>query len=192
VASPRRDQILDRAATLFAERGYHGVSVHDIGAACGVSGPALYRHFSGKAAILTDMLVDISQRLLSVGRERAAATDSADAALQVLIGWHVEFALRHPALIVVQEREWANLPTEGQTAVRALQVAYIDEWVDVVRTLRPELDRRTARAAVQAAFGLLNSTPHSARIGPSAMAALLEEMARAALLGPDNASQPIA
>jgi AcrR family transcriptional regulator len=192
VASPRRDQILDRAATLFAERGYHGVSVHDIGAACGVSGPALYRHFSGKAAILTDMLVDISQRLLSVGRERAAATDSADAALQVLIGWHVEFALRHPALIVVQEREWANLPTEGQTAVRALQVAYIDEWVNVVRTLRPELDRRTARATVQAAFGLLNSTPHSARIGPSAMAALLEEMARAALLGPDNASQPIA
>jgi AcrR family transcriptional regulator len=192
VASPRRDQILERAAILFAERGYHGVSVHDIGGACGISGPALYRHFRGKASILTDMLVGISERLLAVGRERAAEAESADAALRALIGWHVEFALRHPALILVQEREWANLPTEGQTTVRALQVAYIDVWVDVVRTLRPELDRRTARAAVQAAFGLLNSTPHSARIGPSAMAMLLEEMARAALLGPNNAGRPIA
>lgn len=186
MASPRRDQILDRAAMLFAERGYHGVSVHDIGAACDVSGPALYRHFRGKASILTDMLVGISERLLAVGRERAAATESPDAALRALIGWHVEFALRHPALIVVQEREWANLPTEGQAAVRALQVAYIDVWVDVVRTLRPDLDRRTARAAVQAAFGLLNSTPHSARIGASAMATLLEQMAQAALLGPTH------
>jgi AcrR family transcriptional regulator len=186
VASPRRDQILDRAATLFAERGYHGVSVHDIGAACDISGPALYRHFSGKAAILTEMLVGISEQLLAVGRERAAATDSADIALGALIGWHVEFALGHPALIVVQEREWANLPTDGQAAVRALQVAYIDVWVDVVRRLRPELDRRTARAAVQAAFGLLNSTPHSARIGSAAMSTLLTAMARAALLGSDQ------
>ena len=43
----RRKQILDTAAELFAERGFHGVSVHDIGAACGISGPALYNHISG-------------------------------------------------------------------------------------------------------------------------------------------------
>ena len=181
MASSRREQILDCAATLFAERGYHGVSVHDIGAACGISGPALYRHFAGKPALLGDMLVGISEELLSVGRERAAAADSAAAALDALIDWHIDFALRHPALIVVQEREWSNLPPDGRESVRSLQLAYIDVWVEVVRELRPELDRRTARAAVQAGFGLLNSTPHSARLAESAMRELLHAMATAAL-----------
>ena len=36
----RREQILDTAATLFAQRGFHGVSVADLGAACGITGPA--------------------------------------------------------------------------------------------------------------------------------------------------------
>lgn len=188
MASSRRVQILECAAALFAERGYHGVSVHDIGAACGISGPALYRHFTGKPALLNDMLVGISEELLSVGRERAAAADSAESALRALIDWHVDFALRHPALIVVQEREWSNLPPDGRAAVRSRQLAYIDVWVDVVRALRPELDRRATRAAVQAGFGLLNSTPHSARIGAAAMRKLLAEMARAALLEPTAAA----
>jgi len=183
VASSRREQILASAAELFAERGFHGVSVHDIGAACEISGPALYRHFAGKDAILSEMLVSISEELLAEGRRRAAGADSPELALRALVDWHIEFALRHPALIVVQEREWSNLPVEGRAAVRSLQLSYVDLWVDVVRRLRPDLDRATARAAVQIGFGLLNSTPHSARISTAAMRSLLERMALAALLG---------
>ena len=44
----------------------------------------------------------------------------------------------------------------------------------------------TTRAAVQATFGLLNSTPHSARIKPTEMRALLIEMAHRALIGPGS------
>lgn len=182
MASSRREQILSGAAELFAERGYHGVSVHDIGAACDISGPALYRHFAGKDAILAEMLVSISEELLTQGRDRASTAESPDAALRALVDWHIEFALRHPALIVVQEREWANLPAAGRATVRSLQLAYIDVWVEVVRLLRPDLDRPTARAAVQIGFGLLNSTPHSARISQAAMRSLLSRMAMAALL----------
>lgn len=182
MATTRREQILDTAATLFAQRGYHGASVHDIGAACGITGPALYRHFAGKDAMLSDMLVEISERLLDEGRRRVAGADGPERSVQALVGWHIEFALDHPALIVVQEREWANLLPQARDRVRSLQLAYVDEWVDAVRTLRPTLDRASARAAVQAAFGLLNSTPHSARIGRAAMAELLERMALAALL----------
>ena len=63
----RRDEILSTAAELFAARGFHGVSVADIGAACGISGPALYKHFASKDAVLAEMLVSISERLLAVG-----------------------------------------------------------------------------------------------------------------------------
>ena len=66
----RRSQILDTAAELFAARGFHGVSVADLGAACGISGPALYKHFDSKQAMLAEMLVSISEELLSVGRQR--------------------------------------------------------------------------------------------------------------------------
>ncbi|UYM07535.1 TetR/AcrR family transcriptional regulator [Solicola gregarius] len=179
----RKQQILDTAAGLFAERGFHGVSVHDIGTAIGVSGPALYRHFDGKDAILAEMLVDISNRLLDEGGRRVESASTALESLQSLVDWHVDFALTYPSLIVVQEREWANLPEKIQDTVRATQLAYIDLWVTALRTLRPELDVRSARAAAQAAFGLINSTPHSARIGRPAMRDLLTEMAVAALLG---------
>ena len=55
----RRAQILAVAAELFAKHGYHGVSIADLGAAVGVSGPALYRHFPSKEALLAEMLVGI-------------------------------------------------------------------------------------------------------------------------------------
>lgn len=178
----RREQILDTAATLFAERGFHGVSVHDIGSACGISGPALYKHFAGKDDVLTQSLISISQRLLSEGRSRAAAGGSDDEVLDALISWHIDFALGHPALIVIQEREWTNLGAEGRREVRALQLDYIDIWVDAVSRLRDDLDAAETRAVVQATFGLLNSTPHSARVSESVMRHRLSRMARSALL----------
>ena len=46
----RRRDLLVEATRLFAIRGYAGVSLEDLGAACGISGPAVYRHFSGKSA----------------------------------------------------------------------------------------------------------------------------------------------
>ena len=68
----RRDQILETAAELFAAKGFHGVSVGEIGRACGISGPALYKHFESKDAVLAAMLVGISERLLDEGRARVA------------------------------------------------------------------------------------------------------------------------
>jgi AcrR family transcriptional regulator len=183
MAAPRRTQILQTAAELFAARGFHGVSVHDIGAACGISGPAIYKHFPGKDAILAESLTSISERHVAEARARTAEHSDPDAALDALIAWHIDFALDHRALIVIQEREWANLAADDREAVRRLQLAYIDAWVEVVRRLRDDLGPAEARAAVQATFGLLNSTPHSARISADSMRALLAPMARSALLG---------
>ena len=183
MATTRREQLLDTAARLFAERGFHGVSLHEIGAACGVTGPAIYRHFAGKDALLAQMLVEISERLVSEADQRPAGVGDPSDVLRALVEWHIEFALRHPSLIVVQEREWTNLQPQARDAVRSLQLTYIDRWVEAVRELRPELDRATTRARVQAVFGMLNSTPHSARIGEPRMRELLARMADAALLG---------
>ncbi|MFI6446242.1 TetR family transcriptional regulator [Kitasatospora sp. NPDC050543] len=72
-ALPRRDQIRREAARLFAARGFLGVGVDEIGKAVGISGPGLYRHFAGKDAMLADLLIGISERLLQEGRRRVGA-----------------------------------------------------------------------------------------------------------------------
>lgn len=179
----RRDQLLATAAELFAARGFHGVSVADLGAACGISGPALYKHFASKQAILAEMLVSISEQHLATGQERVAAADGdAAAALRGLVDWHLEFALQHRALIVVQDRDWESLPPTARDEVRRLQRAYIGLWADQLRLLRPELDAAAAHATAQATFGLLNATPRTGHaISDTALRTLLGDMALAAL-----------
>ncbi len=177
----RRDQILEVAAPLFAERGFHGVSIDDLGSALGLTGPALYRYFESKDAVLAALLVGISRSLLDGGRVRVEAAVDPEGALDSLIDWHVSFALENPALITVQSRDLASLTGPEQRTVRRLQRQYVEIWVDAIRALYRPVDDDTARAAAHAVFGLINSTPHSARLDRTAMSGLLRQMATGAL-----------
>jgi AcrR family transcriptional regulator len=180
--SSRREQILEVAAELFAEHGFHGVSIADLGAACGFSGPALYKHFRSKQAILSEMLVSISDELLEEGRRRVEQAADDRAALASLVDWHVTFALAHKPLIVVQDRDWSALAVEARERVRQTQLAYVEVWVGVLRALHEGLSADHARARVHAGFGLINSTPHSALVSDDAMRPILTGMAQRALL----------
>ena len=178
----RREQILAVAAQLFARHGFHGVSIADLGAAVGVSGPALYRHFPGKEALLEEMLVGISEHLLAGGQARAVASDDPLAVLVALVEFQVDFALREPELIVVQDRDLANLPATARRRVRQLQRTYVEIWVETLQRATPGLPAEAARIAAHGVFGLLNSTPHSGtRADAAQVAALLRRMALAAL-----------
>jgi AcrR family transcriptional regulator len=178
----RRVEILNAAAELFAARGFHGVSIEDIGAAVGVSGPALYRHFSGKESLLTEMLLDISERLRASGAAVVTSAPDAEHALDALLDVQIAFALGHPALITVHDRELDNVPEPARRQIRRLQRLYAEEWVTVLSELYPACRPPRLRAATHAVFGLLNSTPHSAgELDRETMAGLLHRMARSAL-----------
>jgi AcrR family transcriptional regulator len=178
----RREQILQAAAQLFAERGSRAVGVDDVGAAVGVTGPAIYRHFASKDAILAEMLLRISERLLAGGTERVAdAGPDPTVQLRALIAFHVDFALDNPALITVQDHDFGSLADADAAQVRRLQRRYVEIWVAVLARLHPDADVATCRARAHAVFGLINSTPHSAgRLGRPAMARLLGDLAEAA------------
>lgn len=183
-ASPeRREELLRVAAALFAEHGFRGVGVDQIGAAAGISGPGVYRHFPSKDAMLAEMLVRISEQLLTEGTRRVRTAGDPDGALAALVGWHVEFALSNPELITVHDRDLSSLPPAEQRTVRRLQRRYVEQWVTVIRQVRP-LSDDGARAAAHAVFGLLNSTPHfTGALDREAAATLLRRMALAALHG---------
>jgi len=108
--------------------------------------------------------------------------DDDSAALRALVRFHADFALRDPDVIRVQDRDLGALSPQDRESVRDLQRHYVELWVDVLRRLSPSTDRAELRLRAQATFGLLNSTPHSARsVTVARTRALLEEMALAAL-----------
>ncbi|MFD5781095.1 TetR/AcrR family transcriptional regulator [Streptomyces sp. NPDC126933] len=187
-APTRREQILSEAARLFAERGFHGVGVDEIGAAVGISGPGLYRHFAGKDAMLAELLVGISGRLLDGGKLRVRGAGTAGdpaAVLASLIDGHIDFALDDRPLITLHDRELDRLRESDRKLVRQLQRQYVELWVGVVRELYPDVPESQARGAVHAVFGLLNSTPHlgsygSGLPGRAATESLLRRLAHGA------------
>ncbi|KJL18669.1 HTH-type transcriptional repressor KstR2 [Microbacterium oxydans] len=184
----RSDAILHAAARLFAARGYSGVSLEDIGAAVGVSGPAVYRHFAGKQALLGAVLVKVSEDLIHGGRRVADEAPTADERMRALIAFHVEFALGNAEVIQVQDRDVAFLSEADRAEVRRLQRAYIELWMAALAPVHPRgaegADQDELRLRVQACFGLINSTPHSTRAAArrhSATATVLIAMADAAV-----------
>ncbi|PQE00091.1 TetR family transcriptional regulator [Mycobacterium sp. EPG1] len=184
--SDRRGQLVAAAERLFAEHGYLAVRLEDIGAAAGVSGPAIYRHFPNKEALLSELLVGISTRLLAGATDVVDAAADADSALQNLIDFHLDFALDESDLIRIQDRDLGNLPPAAKRQVRRKQRQYVEIWVDVLQRRDPRLTEAAARVMAHGTFGLLNSTAHSMKPGATKTAeassrTVLREMTVAAL-----------
>ncbi len=184
----RRTRYLEQAARLFAERGYAGVSITDLGEAAGVSGPALYKHFTSKEAVLVELLVDASERLVAGCAEVLGSGEPDAEVLAALVGFHIDFALAQPDIIRIQDRELGGLPEEAALRVRRLQRGYVQSWVAVLARLRPEVQEAELRFRVQSVFGMLNATPFSLRDMPAERASrVLSRMAVQALLDEGSA-----
>ena len=185
--SDRRGQLVAAAERLIAERGFLAVRLEDIGAAVGISGPAIYRHFAGKAAVLTAILDTASQDLLDGGLAAEAQHAPGAETLRALIGFQADFALAQRDVIRVQDRDMSALPDGARTAITRTQRAYIDVWARQLQVVHPHEDQATAVFRAQAVLGLLNSTPRSVRrtaADRAARRATLVAMAWAAATAP--------
>src|SRR3978361_384691 len=85
----RRRALLTAGARLFAERGFERVSIEELGSAAGISGPAVYRHFPSKQAMLAILLIEVSEGLLVGGQEVLDREGSPAQTLRELVAFHV-------------------------------------------------------------------------------------------------------
>ncbi|KQU55410.1 TetR family transcriptional regulator [Rhodococcus sp. Leaf278] len=178
----RRQQLLDAAASLFADRGFTSVRLEDLGAAVGISGPAVYRHFPNKEAVLVELMVGISEYLLDGGREVIGSRKVDADTVSALVDFHLDFAFETPAFIRIQDRDLQSLPEGARRKVRRMQREYVELWVEVLCAVDSELNESDARTTAHAVFGLINSTPYSAGRTPSRSARpVLRAMALGAL-----------
>jgi AcrR family transcriptional regulator len=150
-------RILEASAELFASRGYHAVGMADIGAAAGIVGSGIYRHFPSKAAILAELFSRAMDTVRAAAADIAESFDDGREALTALVFHHVRWAVLDRALVQVYLGELNNLAEEDRRKLRRAQRLYIEEWVGLLGPLRPELTDAEARLTVHAAMGSIQS-----------------------------------
>ncbi|HEY3005596.1 MAG TPA: TetR/AcrR family transcriptional regulator [Kribbellaceae bacterium] len=153
----RRERILAAAAKLIGERGYHAVGLADIGAAAGIVGSGIYRHFDSKIAVLVALLDRVMERLLHATDRIVHEAPDDEAAMAALVRDHIDFALDERLLIQLYQRELLALPDEDRRRLIRVQRLYVEEWVHVLTGLRPGLPDSHARSLAHAAIGAIQS-----------------------------------
>lgn len=181
-AAPRREVLLGQATRLFRERGYHAVTMEEIGAAAGIAGPSIYRHFASKA----DLLRAAGNRMLDqLALDAARATSGATGPRQGLDRLIVSYAgtvLAHRDLMAVYVAEMASLPAEECAELRRRQRAYVAEWIRLIAAAQPDRGPVEARVVAHAALTLANDLARARRLASrpdlgSEVAALMRALA---------------
>lgn len=174
----RREAILGEATSLFRRHGFGGVGIDEIGAAAGIAGPSVYRHFGSKDELLAATMLRAGEQLAA----GAATALTAPEPLTALVSSYVQIAIAHADTIAVYLAEVESLSPQRRRAVRRDQRAYVDEWQAVVERLAPSRSPDDSRVAVHAAVGLVNGYAEG-RVRPPAdtTAEALTAMTNAAL-----------
>jgi len=188
--SVRRQELISAAARLFASRGYYAVTVDDIGEALGLSGPALYRHFPSKEALLVAVFDQVIEQQRDQARELLAEAADPAAALLAMVRLHVQFASEQRENLAVWRQELHHIPQAESGRLRRAQRLYVEEWVHLVHELRPEINDASARALVHGVLGLLQSpSDFRSGLGDDGVVNLLMSMAVAAVF--QGATEPL-
>jgi AcrR family transcriptional regulator len=88
-----RDDVVAAAGRLFAERGYHGTSMRDLGKELGLLGSSLYAHVASKQDLLVDVVSEGSRLFEASAAAATSRAGSGAEVLSALISGHVDVVL---------------------------------------------------------------------------------------------------
>jgi len=182
----RRREILSAALRLFRERGFHGTSIDDIGATAGVTGPALYRHFSGKGEVLAEAIREGSRQIAAATRPALADEGLAPQdALEQLVRSYVGVALDNADIYAAYVLEARHLADEFRRPLRRSELGHRDEWRRLVLAVHPDMDPEQARTLVtMAVFAVTSLCMEPSRLDREALVELATGRVTALLLTP--------
>ncbi len=158
----QRDEILRRAAELFARNGYTATSMNEVADACGVSKAALYHYVRDKQELLFQIAAGHVGRLEQViadvqAQPPARGTEAAEARLRALIDRFVrEYASAQDEHRVLTE-DVRFLADAEREQVLAAQRRVVAAFSDAVATVRPALARNAMdKPLAMLLFGMIN------------------------------------
>lgn len=156
----RREFIVDKAAELFALRGFNGSSVSDLAAACKISKPLIYHYYSSKEHILYEVMASHIDQLLQDVDDVLATDEAPIEQLRTLIRnfmvAYIGAANRQKVLL----NELGSLPAEKRQVIVLKQRKIIEAVQQLVAQVNPTVATDSARARVQTMllFGMINWT----------------------------------
>ncbi|EHR62855.1 TetR/AcrR family transcriptional regulator [Saccharomonospora cyanea] len=154
----RKAQLAAVASELFRQRGYHGVSINDIAAAAGVTGPALYRHFADKQAILAHVLLTGlgDMELATEAALDESRTESYARIRELLTGLAARSVERRD-VAALWRWEGRHLDADAQQQIRRRSTAMLAAWAKVLMRKRPELPGEDAELLCWATLSVFGS-----------------------------------
>lgn len=155
----RTEQVARAAAHLFQDYGYQNVSIDRIGAAVGLTGPAVYRHFKGKHDILVHALmsqVHLVEELHTVSD--AQGTTALEQLQLLLAGFGDITANGNEATLWRRERRHL------EAAERAVFSQHFDENQERITAkilaVKPEMNEQKAELLGFAVLAMYSNTPN--------------------------------
>ena len=152
----KRGAILQEAARLFAEVGYDRSSMSQLAEVCGVSKALLYHYYSGKDALLYDVigahLKDLCLTVEAADRPDAAPEERLHLLIAALLDAYREADHEHK----VQINEMKHLPGDQQEALKDLERRLVARFAAAVTEINPRLDARLIKPVTMSLFGMLN------------------------------------
>lgn len=153
----QRDDILARAAELFATHGYPGTSMNEVAKACGVSKPALYHYVRDKSQLLAEIASSHVTRLLRVVEQVQELNLLPEASLRQLIERFVEeyAGARHAHRVLTEDVKF--LDPQDQDRVLSIQRTVVNAFARAVALARPELVATSLnKPLAMLLFGMMN------------------------------------
>jgi AcrR family transcriptional regulator len=156
VAQTTRDRLLQEALRLFADRGYWGVSIAQIGASCGITKQSLLHHFGNKEKLYREVLGTIAAELEElVGRARSDHAKPADQMWKLLTLLGTPEAQRDSMLRVIM-RELLDIGERAETASAWPLKGFLDS-LDQLLAETPALSTASREYRLAAAYLLLGA-----------------------------------
>jgi AcrR family transcriptional regulator len=155
----RRGRIVDKAARLYAERGFLGASISDLAKVCKTSKSLIYHYYPAKEDILFDVMHSHVAALLETAEEilrrGLAPRDALRAMTMEFMRHYVGAAARQKVLL----NELRNLPRERRAVIVGIQHKLVDIVQSILAEMRPELAKSALRRpAAMLYFGMINWT----------------------------------
>jgi AcrR family transcriptional regulator len=169
VAAPgrRRDVIVEAATRLFAQRGYPATGIDDIGAAAGITGPGVYRHFQNKNDVLGEVVRRAVDDVVHGVTDVVGGSQSDWDVLEGLVRNMVDHVLEDQAAWAVVVREQRHLDPTSQRALGRAHRQHIEEWVHALAGARPDLTDDEVRVIVHGVLGVVAPFALRPQDGPS-------------------------
>lgn len=153
--SNKREILLNEAILLFDARGYHEVSIEEIGQAAGINASGVYRHFASKSDLLAAAFHRAADRLAVAVSTALGNAATPREGLKSLVEVYVRLSFAQSELMSVYFAEIGSLPAPQRTVLRNTQRLNVEEWSGLLREVRTELSVVECRFLVHAALSLV-------------------------------------